>query len=117
MKYSNCLVAALKAKLKDWKNVHIRVYPLELNKGEIHFYWIDKDTVYHFVRSNKNEKNRYIFCGEVKEYRLKFFYTVLLHRMYQNGLSEEQGLRLSKKYHLPFSAEDIHEAYLQETME
>lgn len=36
--YSNCLFEAIKAKIKDPKNVQIRLIPPSINNWNLHFY-------------------------------------------------------------------------------
>ena len=48
--YSNCLFEAIKAKIKDPKNVQIHLIPPSINNWNLHFYWINKSnqTIYHY---------------------------------------------------------------------
>ena len=50
--YSNCLIEALKAKVKDPKNVKIHMIPSKVNNcgGLPHFWWAVGDTAYDFKR-------------------------------------------------------------------
>ena len=114
MTYSNCLVEALVAKVADWNNVNIRLYPLELNNNKIHFYWTSGDEYFHYTHKNKNE--RFLFKGETKSYRKGFFEGSLLSKMY-NNVTIEQAVKLSKKYRLPFTKDDIEDYYKCEDLE
>ena len=51
--YSNCLFEALKAKIKDPKNVRIFFIPRKINHNEFHFMWTDGKKVYHSYNKNK----------------------------------------------------------------
>lgn len=69
--YSNCLFEAIKAKIKDPKNVQIIYLPSRLNvyKG-CHFMWTDKsseeDVLFEFIYPADNKKhNRFLFKGNI----------------------------------------------------
>lgn len=109
---SNCLLEAVKAKLKDWDNVEIRLYPPRINCNHFHFYWIKGDNFYHFVK--KDMKSLFLFEGNVKEYNSKLFYSSLGHKMYMAGLNRKECLKLAKKYHLPFTEDDIEQIFFNE---
>ena len=50
--YSNCLIEAVKAKLKNWKNVEIKKIPSYINvTRNPHYYWVHKDSgrIFEFV--------------------------------------------------------------------
>ena len=110
MKYSNCLIEALKAKIRN-PQIKIKVYPLCLNNNHLHFYWVDKDTVYHFTC--KNKFHRVLFKGELKKYDVKLFNGSLLYKMYQN-ISLEDAYKVVDKYHLHISKEEEQLYYEQE---
>lgn len=76
MFYSNCLIEALKAKFKDFKNVKITYIRA---KGDIipHFMWSDgiNDYDFGFVKGdNINNKwwNEILFKGEIRKRNLGF---------------------------------------------
>ena len=48
MNYSNCLLEALKAWIKDPKNVKIIFLPKKWNSDRRHFLWIKDGKVYHY---------------------------------------------------------------------
>ena len=112
MKYSNCLIEALKAKLRNHR-VQIRMYPRCLNKNHLHFYWIDDDTVFHFICKNKFET--IMFKGEIKKYELRYFKGHLLYKMFDNCTVDE-ACELASKYKMPLTGDEIRE-YYQESNE
>ena len=115
MKYSNCLIEAVKAKIKDPKNVSIRMYPASINNGQVHFYWVNVDTFYHYTHKNKNEK--FLFKGETKNYRKVFFDNLMLHKMYVAKLTVDQAVKLAKKCRLPFTKDDIEFSFRNEELD
>lgn len=109
---SNCLFEAIRAKLKDPRNVKIHLYPPQINGGKFHFYWVSGGQFYHFVKENK--KSVLLFKGHVNEYREKMFYSFIGHRMYASGLNKEQAYQLAKKYRLPFTRDDVNDIWFNE---
>ena len=112
MKYSNCFIEALKAKIKNPRNVKIHLYPTELNGGELHFYWTDGVNFYHFVKENKNAI--FLFKGKIKVYEKNLFYDFMGHKMFVKNLTREDAMKLVKKYHLPLTRDDIESIYFNE---
>ena len=108
---SNCLFEAIKAKLRN-PSVEIHLYPPEINNHKFHFYWIDGDRFYHFIKDN--EKSFFLFEGKVKEYSEKLFYSHIGHKMYVNGLNRKAAYKMAKKYRLPFTKDDIENIYFNE---
>ena len=51
--YSNCLFEAIKAKIKDPKNVYIFRVPKRFSGGAIHFMWYDGKKYYHSVMTDR----------------------------------------------------------------
>ena len=49
---SNCLFEAIKAKIKDPKNVKIHRFPITLNNNQLHFYWINESENRYIVKDN-----------------------------------------------------------------
>ena len=75
MFYSNCLIEALKAKIKDPKNAKITyISPFKNKKFQPHFLWSDGKDDYDFGVSDKNLKwyNLILFKGEIRKRRLGF---------------------------------------------
>lgn len=110
---SNCLIEALKAKIKN-PSVKIHVYPTEINNGKIHFYWSDGDKYWHFIK--QNERQFILFEGKLKEIPANPFFSLMLHKMYEKKLSEDDCIRLIKKYRLPLTRDDVESAYFNEKM-
>lgn len=109
---SNCLIEAIKAKIKN-PRIKIKMYPPFLNNGSYHFYWIEGDTVYHFVKNNN--RSFMLFNGYIKDCRKSVFYSFMGHRLYLASLSDKSmALKLSKKYHLPFTEGDIEQIWFNE---
>lgn len=109
---SNCLIEAIKAKIKN-PHIKIKMYPPFLNNGNCHFYWIDGDTVYHFVKNNN--KSFMLFDGYIKDYRKRVFYSFMGHKLYLASLGDKSlAIKLSKKYHLPFTEDDIENIWFNE---
>lgn len=65
MKYSNCLIEAIKAKIRNPKNVKVHFIRPCLNNGHIHFYWIEDDGVYQYGHKQPI-KNPILFEGKVR---------------------------------------------------
>lgn len=98
MKYSNCLIEALKAWIKDPKNVKIIYLPKKWNNGSRHFLWIKNDKVYHYEARNEKH-NKYFFKGDFKEVSLDDFEAFILHRLgYKPNIDKKI---VAKKLHLP----------------
>ena len=66
---SNCLIEALKAKIKNPKSVTIHMFPLSLNNNQLHFYWIDdsENRVFHYAKANCNSFCCPLFEGVLKK--------------------------------------------------
>lgn len=90
--YSNCLFEALKAKIKDPKNIKIHFIPLSLNKESVHFYWYDiKDQSVKQFTHKANECINYIFFkGEIGSYNINLFEGRLFSKMKGLGWSDEK---------------------------
>lgn len=70
--YSNCLFEAIKAKLKDWKNIEIKIIPRRLNVSNTnHFYWVNKSTkdIFDFSFDDSTSKKGllypYLYKGRI----------------------------------------------------
>lgn len=88
---SNCLIEAIKAKIKDPVNVHIHVLSPRLNDGELHIYWFDdKDNhIYHFTYLDENSCSL-LFKGKISCHNVKIFESKLYSRMNALKWSVEQ---------------------------
>ena len=104
MMYSNCLIEALKAKLKDPKNVHIFFVPKKFGGGATHFMWFNEVThkYYHSVATDQN-------CGKnfwhkvwhkqkIKEVDESLFNAFIYKRFCFCKMRERK--RIAKKMHL-----------------
>lgn len=98
MKYSNCLIEAIVAWMKDPKNVKIIYLPKKWNNGRRHFLWIKGDKVYHYEAKNKNNRKLF-FSGIYKEQDLDTFEAFILRRLSFNPDIDKKIV--AKKLHLP----------------
>lgn len=100
--YSNCLVEAIKAKLKN-RSLKIHMIPPALNEWHFHFYWKDPDEkrIYHFNALHGdtflNRLNIFLFKGNIKSKRDYFFEEWLYHQMKLRGWSDKKQRRIAKK--------------------
>lgn len=74
---SNCLFEAVKAKIKDPRNVKIFKMPKELNKDVTHFMWCDEDFYYHGY-NYKHTKNPFLFDCKIKKIPRYIFESFIL---------------------------------------
>lgn len=91
MIYSNCLLEALKAKIKDPRNVHIFCLPKEVNGGKLHFMWKKGDKIYHAhkeIRDNNENNKRFLFNTSLKEVSESIFKKWLLCNLAGSPLIE-----------------------------
>ena len=94
--YSNCLFEAIKAKLKNWKNVSIHFIPGWLEPtGHFHFYWNNSsnNTYYDFRLLPGHHKNLCIFFKGYIEVSSQSEWE---KRMYRS--TELLNKKLQKKY-------------------
>lgn len=89
--YSNCLFEAIKAKIKDPKNVHIHILSPKLNNGDFHIYWYDnKDKhIYHYTYLN-SESSGLLFAGRITDHNVKMFESKLYSKMNSLNWTVEQ---------------------------
>lgn len=92
---SNCLIEALKAKIKDPKNVTIHVFPAKVNGHGIfpHFWWSVGDQGFDFKKEGKS-KQVILFKGTIRSYK-KSTYIEKLTKLYRDALEkdfEKKGL-------------------------
>lgn len=77
---SNCLIEAIKAKIKDPKNTRIiYLYP-KINTGFWHFLWVKDGKVRHFEDLKGMEGRGLLFKGEYKEQDFESFEAFVLRR-------------------------------------
>lgn len=90
---SNCLFEAIKAKIKDPKNVSIIVIPGILNCRRPHFMWFDKkdNKVHHFTSVGKS--NHIYFNGIYKTLSFEAFESWIIYHSY----AKKSGLKIMKK--------------------
>lgn len=93
--YSNCLIEAIKARIKNDK-VRIHLIPPSVNKSRFHFYWTDGEKIYHFT-NKKLKKTSLWFDGETFIYDKRIFEPIILGRMKNSEWSIEKIARYSKK--------------------
>ena len=90
--YSNCLFEAIKAKLKDPKNVRIHKVPAFLNPNFKtpfpHFYWTNGDKAFEFNSYKPRCFQVLLFAGEVQEHtitemqeKIKRSFSLYAHRL------------------------------------
>lgn len=84
---SNCLFEALKAKIKNPRNVRIRVLSADL-AGEFHVYWRDlkEQSILHFTYLDPNEKG-IMFTGKISRHNIDAFESKLYAMMDAKGWS------------------------------
>lgn len=111
MKYSNCLIEAIKAKIKDPKNVHIYLMPPSLNYGRKHFYWVDDkkpDIIQSFINPNATEKQSYFFKnGKFHKRDRNTFENFTIQRLYRQTKSLKKMLKLAKKFRFRMTETEI----------
>lgn len=99
--YSNCLFEAIKAKIKDPKNVKIHLIPPALNKYRFHIYWVNikENRVYHYSAKNDNFLSRFklLFNGTLKETPIIFFEECLYNKMKTAGWNLNKQIKIAKK--------------------
>ena len=76
--YSNCLIEALKAKIKDPKRVKIIYLNKKLN-GCRHFMWTESNTVNHYEAESKYDS--FLFQGHIKKQSKDTFEALILKRL------------------------------------
>lgn len=77
--YSNCLIEAIKAKIRNPKTVKIYFCKPRITENGhfqmLHFMWTDGIADYDFSDLNNNEKHWYqtfLFCGCIRKFQLGF---------------------------------------------
>ena len=97
--YSNCLFEAIKAKIKDPKNVKIVRLPKEVNGKCQHFMWLKGEYVYHAFHKNPDDENNFWFEYKIKKVPLIIFQRWLLSTLINKCLLE----KYVDKFDLPLS--------------
>lgn len=101
MKYSNCLIEAIKAKIKNPKNTRIICLYPKINMGHWHFLWVNDGKVRHF-EDKCSEGCAFIFNGSYKEQDLESFEAfVLRKRLKAYARKPEMVVKYAKKCGFP----------------
>lgn len=90
--YSNCMIEALKAKLKDWNNIKITYIPAKYNEILCpHFLWSDGKYDYDFG-TNKYLKwyERIWFYGEIRKRNLGWNERWKQYRVSKEKINKEE---------------------------
>ena len=101
--YSNCLFEAIKAKIKDPKNIHIHHFPISLNNNYLHFYWVDDrdNAILHYENPNAGKywfsRFSLLFNGRLKRHQRDLFERKLYKKMTNLGWSFRKQVRIAKK--------------------
>lgn len=103
MRYGNCLIAALFAKIKDPKNVKIIYMPKKLNfegRHGCHFLWKNEkeNKVYHYIHDDDGTFNLF-YKGKTKCLDSKTFKLFMYKRI------SEYSQRVRKKYSKNFGVD------------
>lgn len=114
---SNCLIEAIKAKIKAPKDVKIDYIPSNLNNGRLHFTWINykEEKAYHYqAPDERNFLSRPLFNGKLKVMELRVYEGFILHKLYKNGFSVDKAYRYIKKHQLRITKADVEEYFEME---
>lgn len=95
MKYSNCLFEAIKAKLKDPKNIKIIALPKSLLQR--HYAWTDGKTVTHAFRRDAGVRCNLLFVPKFKTVSIETFTRWILGNT--KDINELQ--KYAQKWNLP----------------
>lgn len=104
MRLSNCLIEALKAKLKDPKHVQLIFIWPKLNHGRFHVMWVDRkqDKIFHahFLNADKVSRFHILYQPDFKSKSFRAFqgwYATLL----VNNYGVEKAIKIFKKKNFP----------------
>lgn len=95
--YSNCLFEALKAKIKDPKNVQIIFLKGGLFGKRDHFMWMNNDTVFH-AYNPKGSNNNILYNVSYKKVDFDVFEGYVIDAI--KKLPLETQLKIAKNWHL-----------------
>ncbi len=109
---SNCLIEALKAKIKDPKNIQLDYVSPKINQGHLHFVWINKqdETMHHFTTLKDNLPSFLDFlpfCGKEVTVKLDYYKRLILRKCYNNGFSIDETEAYIKKHHIQLTRSDV----------
>jgi hypothetical protein len=96
---SNCLFEAIKAKIKDPKNVKIHRFPITLNNNQLHFYWINEseNRFWHYSLPNSKAFCNPLFDGKIKSMNNIFFEEKMYKKMNELKWSYDKQIKMAKK--------------------
>ncbi len=109
--HSNCLFEAIKAKIKDPKNVHIFKLPKNFGGSESHFMWYNEVThkYYHskvsndeWLKLNPLKKTIYKLWHDqkIKEVDEAFFNALIYRNFNVYGITKKEKVNILRKAHL-----------------
>ena len=106
IKYSNCLLEAIKAKLKDWKNIKILFIPKRFNDENLcHFMWLNTSSnkLYDFKADKRitNLCKLLLFRGTIRKTDFKNYYSNYMNSKITKFLKEKyrkEELKFEKKF-------------------
>lgn len=91
--FSNCLIEALKAKVKDPKNTKIHIIK-HLSNDSIfwHFWWEDNEYAYNFISEKPRRFQVFLFKGNVDKKPLENYivFSKLCDQNYKNYKLEKK---------------------------
>lgn len=109
--YSNCLFEALKAKIKNPKNVHIDYIPPKFNHGFFHFFWKEGDYVYHYTENTR--KPRILFNGVFRKSQLNVWESCIVKNLMRHNCSVEYIKKFVKKHRFQIIKETDVEEFIE----
>ena len=100
MKYSNCLIEAVKAKLKDPKNIHIIVIrPGSISK-ELHIAWTDGVNFCHVYSQRPRWWNKYLYKATFKKVPFTVFESFVCDRLKGEPIKYQKKVMKQLRVHL-----------------
>lgn len=82
--YSNCLIEAIRAKLKDPKNIQIISIDKRVSRGGRHFMWIDrKNQTVHHAGWKSEKHNRFWYDYKINTMSMLDFHRFLVERAFR----------------------------------
>lgn len=101
MKYSNCLIEAVKAKLRDPEHIRIIMIRPHVVTKDCHFAWTDGEYFYHAYGHNRKWWARYWYKPIIKKVPLIVFESFVCDKLkgepieYQKKVLKELGIHLA----------------------
>lgn len=102
--WSNCLIEAIKAKIKDPKHVTIHKFPGKINNNFLifpHFWWDDGEKGFDFKQEKQLFPNPIWFKGTLRSYPLKTY-----KKAYESDFIDYVH-KQAKKYHVEEAIEAL----------